>query len=352
MAFLRWIPMLTCTLALAQEPFPEERPSPWVPRWELDSRMERIAGILGDGRIPMGDIQRAGVQLRLRWSAEWAGLEWVGGIRSAVGSDGNSNNIPRWDQQPSNGTQLDMAHADLTGLSATFFGRVRVGFQDLNLITSQAVWDPDLRFLGVGAGGGWRSGIVREAGLRAARGRVRTVYGGSDLDLGVLQAVLKLESGPFAWTFHADRWDLGWIADEGRFQAPDFRSTGHQVLILDGIGGSAVWEGALPLEVRWNGYREHRTRETSEEFQVIAGNRVRPWRPQASFTWQRLSSTGCLYPLNSDQWWYYRGAKGPRYEVVLPLPRSWSVSLTYLRQSIRSTSMVAAKTILGVKRNF
>jgi len=349
----RWTYLLACTLVLGQDaPFQEERPNPWAPRWELTGRAERIANILGDGRVPMGDVKRGGLQIRLRWDATWAGLDWQAGVRSALGSDGNANNIPRWDQQPSNGTQLDVAHAELSGLTRKLFGRVRVGFQELGLITTQAVWDSDLRFLGASAAGGFRSGMVQEAGLRAASGRVRTVYPRNDVDLTAFQAVLKVGWNALSGSLHADRWNVSWDVDEGRFQAPDFRATGRARLILDGIGGSAKWEGAVPLEARWSGYRETRTRETSEEFQIIAGNRVRPFIPQASFTWQRLSSTGALYTLNSDTWWYYRGAKGPRYDLTVPLRGLWSVSLTYLRQSIKSTPRVAEKSILTVTRRF
>lgn len=88
------------------------------------------------------------------------------------------------------------------------------------------------------------------------------------------------------------------------------------------------------------------------EFQATAGNRVRPFHPQVSFTWQRLSSTGSLYPLNSDSWWYYRGAKGPRYDLAVPLDGAWTVSLTCLRQRIRSTPMEAKKMVLAVAKRF
>ena len=346
--------MVACTLALAQDaPFTEEQPSPWQPRWELTARGERIAGILGDHRAPLGDIERAGVQVRLRWEIDWLGLDWYVGTRSALASDGNVNNVPRWDQQPSNGTRLDVARVDLSGLSEHAFGHLRLGFQELELIAPQAMWDPDLRFLGASASGGLRGGVVQEASLRGAAGRVRTVYPGEDLDLAAFQAVLKLGFGAVDLVFHVDRWALGWDADEGRFQSLNFIDEGRQRLVLDGLGGSARWEGPLlPLEVRWSGYRETRTRDSSEEFQVVAGNRVRPFRPQASFTWQRLSSTGELYPLNGDQWWYYRGAKGPRWDLALPLPGRWSIALAYLRQSLKGVTMVAEKTMLTVARSF
>lgn len=345
--------LLACTLALAQDvPFPEERPEPWTPRWELTARAERVAGVIGDDGQPMGDLLREGVQLRLRWGAEWSGLDWEAGLRSAVGSDGNRNNIARWDQQPSNGTQLDLARAELYRVSEQVFGRLRVGFQELGLLTTQAVWDDDLRFLGAAVAGGYRAGLVEEAGLRAARGRVRTVYPGNDVDLGALQAVLKLASGAHAWTFHVDRWNLAWDADEGRFQALQYGGSGRQRLVLDGVGGAWRWDGPVPLEARWSGYRERSTRETSEEFTFLAGSRVRLYRPQFAFTWERLSSTGCLYPLNSDQWWYYRDAKGPRYDLHLPLRALWTVSLTYLRQRVPWTPVPAEKTLLSAVKRF
>jgi hypothetical protein len=299
----------------------------------------------------MGDIRREGLQLRFRWGLDWAGLRWEAGFRSAVGSDGNGGNLPRWDQQPSNGTQLDVARAELAWAGDKSFGRLRLGFQELGLVTSGAMWDEDLRFLGGGLNAAWRSGPVEEAGLRVATGRVRTIYPGNDVDLAAGQAVLKLGWGAFGCTFHTDRWKLRWAADEGRFQGLN-GSAGRQELSLEGLGASCRWERGLPLELKWSGFRETVTRETSVEFQVVAGNRVRPFHPQVSYTWQRLSSTGALYPLNSDTWWYYRGAKGPRYELAVPLDGSWTLVLTSLRQQVRSTPMVAKKTILAVQKRF
>lgn len=353
MPLFRWIPMLACTLVLAQDvPFAEEARQPWAPLWELTARAESIRGILGDGLVPMGDIRREGLQIRLRWKAEWGGLDWTAGLRSAAGTDGNSGNRPRWDQQPSNGTQLDVARVELAGLSRRLFGRVTLGFQELGLLTSQAMWDADLRFLGASASGGFREGPVQEASARTALGRVRTVYPRNDVDLAAFQAVLKLGYGAFSAVLHADRWNLAWTADEGRFSAPDFRGDGRQRLVLDGAGGSVKWEGPVPLEARWSGTRERATRETGEEFQVLAGGRARPFRPQVAYTWQRLSSTGEFYVVNSDQWWYYRGAKGPRVDLILPLRGLWSVSLVHLRQSIRRSPVVAEKTMLTVQKRF
>jgi hypothetical protein len=56
--------------------------------------------------------------------------------------------------------------------------------------------------------------------------------------------------------------------------------------------------------------------------------------------------------LNSDSWWYYRGAKGPRYDLAVPLDGAWTVSLTCLRQRIRSTPMEAKKMVLAVAKRF
>jgi hypothetical protein len=111
-------------------------------------------------------------------------------------------------------------------------------------------------------------------------------------------------------------------------------------------------ERPLPLEARWSGYRDRATGETSEEFQFLAGNRVRLYHPQASFTWQRLSSTGALYPMNSDQWWYYRSAQGSRTGLDLPLRGLWTLSLTYLRQRATWTPVVAEKLMLTAVKRF
>lgn len=344
-----WMTLLAATLAAAQEagPFPEERPSPLRPAWELTLRGDRISG-LDSGSA----IQRADLQLRLRWSAHWDNLRLEAGTRSALGSDGNRFNADRWDQQPSNGTQLDLARLDLTGVTARTFGTVRLGFQENGLLASQSLWDRDLRFLGAGASAGVRSdGPLQEAGLRAEGGRVRTILGG-DLDLAAGQAVLKLDTGAWSWTAHGGLWRISWNGGPERLEALPGNGSGRQRLTLAAWGAGLRWYRPTPLEFQWFGSRNRATGEDSEEFQAIAGGRERAWRPQFRFTWQRLSSTGTLYPVNGDEWWFYRRAKGPRFDLALPLPGRWLVALVYLRQREDGADYQVQRRLVSVMKRF
>lgn len=346
-----WLAILAAPLALAQAAADSGEPSAWLPQWELTLRAERTSGLTYDGE-PQGEIRRVDGQVRLRWEVDWQGVEWQGGFRSAAGSDGNANNLSRWDQQPSNGTRLDTASARTEGGTERAFGSLQAGFQELGLITTQAVWDRDLRFLGAAASLGLRSGPVQEAGLRFAAGRVRVLLPRDDVDLRALQAVLKAEGGDFAGTLHLDGWHLAWDAAAGRLEPIAYGGSGRQRMDLDGLGGSAAWAGPLPLSAAWSGYRNRDTRETSEELRIVAGNRVRPFRPQVAYTWQRLSATGETYPLGSAQWWYYRAARGPRVDVDLPLRRLWTVEFTWLRQTSAFSPKPAERAAFTLARRF
>jgi hypothetical protein len=332
MALFGWLPLLALSAALAQEPapFPEERANPWQPAWELTARADQVASTGDDSE----NFRRAGLQLRLRWAEDWRFLHLEAGTRSAIGSDSNQLNVPRWDQQPSNGSQLDMARVDLTGVTGRTFGTLRLGFQDNPLLASQTVWDRKLRFLGAGASGGFRGAgaLLQEAGFRVAAGRVRTILGG-DVDLVAGQLVLKVDTGPFSWTAQAARWNLTWKTGPERLTPlPGFRAAARQRIDLDNVGVSGTWNSIFPVEARWSGYRNRGTSQDSEEFQVLFGSRERPWWPQVVYTWQRLSSTGTLYPVNGDEWWFYRGARGPRVDLSLPFPGRWVATVTYMRQ--------------------
>jgi hypothetical protein len=351
MAISGWVLLLAATLAAAQEPapFPGEQVSPWRPAWELRLRADRIS----DPEPGPDLIQREDLQLRLRWNADWGALHLQAGTRSALGSDGNRFNAVRYDQQPSNGTQLDMASLKLTGVTAGTFGVLCLGFQGNGLLVSQALWDRDLRFLGAEASAGVRSagGLLQEAGLRAEAGRVRTLLGG-EVDLAAGQAVVKLDTGPLSWNAHAGRWNLSWTAGEDRLSPVAYGTDERQHLSLGAWGGGVKWNSTTPLELRWFQSRNLATAETSVEFQVIAGSRERAWRPQFMFTWQRLSDTGTLYPVNGDEWWYYRGAKGPRLDLSLPLAGQWLATLTWLRQSDDQYDYPVQRRMLSIVKRF
>ncbi|GLH73510.1 hypothetical protein GETHLI_20120 [Geothrix limicola] len=351
MPIRRWTLGLAAVIAFGQEaaPFQPEVADPRKPAWELTLRGDRL-----DNPVDAGDsFRRTALQLRLRWSWDLDALHLEAGTRSAMGSDGNRFNAPRWDQQPSNGTQVDVAHGDLSWASARSFGTLSLGFQENGLLSSQALWDRNLRFLGAGGRVGLRDseGLVQEAGLRASVGRVRNVLGG-DMDLAAGQAVLKLDTGPWSWTAHAGRWNLSWNPGAERLRAlPGADPLARQKLVLDAVGASARWNCRFPLEARWFEAKNRRTGENSEEVQATAGSRERLYWPQLSITWQRLSSTGTLYPVNGDEWWFYRRAKGHRADLSLPLPGHWLATLVYLRQRADGEDYdVTRKQIVLVKR--
>lgn len=348
----RWAPLLAAAFAFGQEPapFPSERPNPWKPAWELTLRGDQLTN-----PVEVSDsFRRASVQLRLRWTWELDRIRFEGGTRSALGSDANRFNAPRWDQQPSNGTQLDVARVAGAWVSPIAFGTLSLGFQENGLLTSQALWDRDLRFLGAGGALGLRQadGPVQEAGFRAVVGRVRNILGG-EVDLAAAQFVLKLDTGPFSWSTHLDRWQLSWNAAGVRLRAlPTQRGDLRQRMSMEAVGASGTWHAVLPLEARWFRSRNPESLETSEEVQVLAGSRERLYWPQLAFTWQRLSSTGTLYPVNGDEWWFYRRARGPRFDVSMPFPGHWVATLVYLRQQADGDAYQITRTMLVLVKRF
>lgn len=352
MPLRRWTLALAAVAAFGQEgaPFPQAAPPPWTPAWELTLRADELA----ESGLSSERFRRLDLQLRLRWSWEWEALRLVAGTRSAMGSDGNRFNAARWDQQPSNGSQLDVAHGDLAWTTARTFGSLRLGLQENGLLSSQALWDRNLRFLGAGGLAGVRGteGLLQEASLRVAAGRVRNLLGGRG-DLVAGQLVLKLDTGPLSWTAHAGRWWHAWDPGEERLRRlPGHDPLARQHMTVDAGGTALKWNAAFPLEARWFQSKNRESGEDSEELQVSAGSRERTWWPQLSFTWQRLSSTGTLYPVNGDEWWFYRRARGPRYEASLPLPGEWTLSLVYLSQRLDGEDYEANRKLVVLMKRF
>lgn len=352
MPLRRWTLALVAVTAFGQEAAPFEPPpvSPWTPAWELTLRGDELS----EPNLPSDSFRRLDLQLRLRWAWEWEPLRLVVGTRSALGSDGNQFNAPRWDQQPTNGSQLDVAHGDLSWVGQRAFGTLRLGLQENGLLSSQALWDRNLRFFGAGGMAGLRGteGLLQEASLRVAAGRVRNILGGRG-DLIAGQLVLKLDTGPLSWTAHAGRWWHAWDPGEERLRwLPGHDPLARQRMTVDAGGAALKWNAAFPWEARWFQSKNRASGEDAEEVQVSAGSRERVWWPQLSFTWQRLSSTGTLYPVNGDEWWFYRRAKGPRFDAALPLPAQWIVSLVYLRQRSDADEYEVTRRMLVVVKRF
>ncbi|HEX9082105.1 MAG TPA: hypothetical protein VF768_07490 [Holophagaceae bacterium] len=353
MRFPRWhLSFLVALAAFGQEaaPFTPEPEQPWLPRWEVTLRGDRVS----DSGDPSEGFRRMDAQLRLRWAWDLGTLRWEGGVRTATGSDGNRFNAARWDQQPSNGTQLDAARAVIERTSERAFGTLSLGFQENHLLGSQAIWDRDLRFLGAEGRAGVRDveGRVSEAGFRAAAGRVRNPQGG-DMDLAAWQAVLKLNLGAWSWTAHAGQWQLAWDPASRRLRPlPGHDPLSRQRLALDAAGAEALWNARLPLEARWFGARNRETGETSEEAQLALGSRRRVYWPQLAITWQRLSSTGTLYPVNGDEWWFYRAARGPRLDLSVPLPGNWILTLATIRQTADGENYAVTRGMVVLLKRF
>jgi len=352
MTLCRWIPIVATAFAMGQEaqPFTPEPASPWQPAWAVRARYDQLT----EPEYPAFGFHRTGLELKLRWEGEWGPVRGEVGTRSALGSDANRLNGPRWDQAPSNGTQLDVASVAWSGAWAWGFGAVRAGLQENPLLAPQAMWSRELRATGLSGSVGLRSagGLVQEAGLRAVAGRVRTLLGG-DMDLRAAQGVLKLDTGAWSWTAYAGQWRLDWDGGGHRNLAlPGQAPAARQHLVVANIGTGALWNGPLPLEARWSGCRNAERHETSEELQFTAGSRERVWWPQVSWTWQRLSSTGTLYPVNGDEWWFYRAARGARLEAALALPGRWVAAVSYLRQREDGESYQVRRTMVTLNKRF
>ena len=347
-----WLVSLAAAAAFGQEvvPFGAEPVDPWKPAWELTLRSDQLV----DPGEPSDRFHRVGGWLRLRWTWETEGLRLVGGVRSALGSDGNQFNAARWDQQPSNGSQVDVAHGDVAWASERTFGTLSLGFQENGLLASQAIWDRKLRLLGAGGTVGYRGAGtgLQEVSIRAVAGRVRDVMVGK-IDVAAAQVVLKADTGPWSWTAHAGRWNLSWEpGDERLRRLPGHDPNARQRLVLDEAGASGTWHAIVPLEARWFWSENRATHETSGEAQLTLGSRERRYWPQLSATWQRLSSTGTLYPVNGDEWWFYRHAKGPRFDLSVPLPQNWIVSFTHLRQRAGNEDYEVTRNMLMLVKRF
>ena len=106
------------------------------------------------------------------------------------------------------------------------------------------------------------------------------------------------------------------------------------------------------MEGRWFRSKNPATSQDSEEVQAVAGSRERPYWPQVTFTWQRLSSTGTLYPVNGDEWWFYRRAAGSRVDLAVPLPRQWLATLIYLRQQADGEGYQVTRNMIVLTKRF
>lgn len=337
----------------AQEPvyFSEQETPWWMPKGQLDVTSERIRIV---PYYPNLRLDRSRARLELGWkSALGFGVGEVA-LRSSLGSDGNAFNAPRYDQEPSNGVWLQRASITLPVARESYFGELVLGLQGNPLLSQESLWDHDLALVGVGLRAAFRQeeAGVQEAGLRMVKGRVRT-FPGETTDLTAIQGVFRFETGAYAWTAHAGRWELGWDVGRNRFKsAVDPEDTRRQNLRLDALGFGVQNTGSWPWELRGIHHRNPATGATGGEFQAWLGSRAYLWRPQLGYIWQRFDFTGTLMPVNGDEWWFTRGARGPRYLLVLPLPHQLRLTLSYLRQQRYGDDDVLERTALSLQWQF
>jgi hypothetical protein len=343
--------LLVCLPLAAQEPgyFPEEAKNPWVPAWEFSLRHDRVAGLTGEET----DFQQTRGRLRLRWT--WESGPWEASLGSwhSLGEAPRDLDQERYENQPSSGSRLDLAQLRCSGARGSWFGDLRVGLQENLLISHESWWDKDLRVLGLGLRAGFKGeDALQEFGLRGISGRVPTLLGGH-VDLTAVQAVLAVDTGPLSWTFHASRWDLAWDATHDRERPlPGQDPRTRQKVRLDAVGGSVVWNGPLPVEARAVSHRNPGTRDDGVEAQLWIGSRRRVWWPQADYVWQRFGRTGTFSPVNGDDWWWISNARGPRYEVALPLPAKWLFTVANIRHRWYPGEQLVTRWNVGVSKRF
>ncbi len=356
------LPLAFAAALAAQQPqyFQESRPAWWKPKADLEAWNDRLV-FDPDNRKP---IERNRVRLRLRWQfggdSDWWQVR-VGSVHRA-GSDGNRNNAPRFDNEPSNGSALDVAEVRLRALSAAGGVEVHGGLVENELLHQESLFDPDLRMTGGGLRLFWRNegAGLDELGLRAEAGTIHLPLHG-EVKLTGVQGVLKFSTGPVTWTAYGGPWKLEARQEDalnyrrqnpagagGTYANPEFR--------FDTTGAGMLWNGDVPLEVKALRHKNKDTGERGEELQVWLGASTRPWWPRVGYIRQLLAPTGALASVNGDLWWHHANADGERYVLQLPLPKKWSLSYTVVDQRRRNVAPPATvgfkRTMVGISKRF
>lgn len=349
--------------------FQEEKPNPWIPAWELTAQAERQN--LPPGRM---DFSRSDVRLRLRWTFDLSdGFELKAGSVSYLGSDGNSKNLARMDNQSSNGSRLDLAELHYSATAETAGIELQGGLVDNPMLASETLWDPELRVIGGGGRAFLRTdSVFEELGLRGVAGEVRLLRGGR-VRIRAGQAVARLSVGALTATFHGGLWDLqprqedapwflrqnggGGIGPDGAYYG-DYGTYGNTGGYVDPhyryevYGAQLDWDAAVPVSVAAQRQKRQEDGDIGQDFQVWVGSPTRRWWPQAGFIHQILDTDGALGSLNGDRWWYHSNAYGDRYVLALNLPQRWRVSIEYMEQSQTGGAYRYTRTDFVVKRRF
>ena len=336
-----------------QEPvyFTEPEQPWWIPKGHLILTAERIPAV-GDPMAPGVDRLRA--HLELGWKTTWGVAVGEVAFRAGLGSDGNTFNSSRYDQEPSNGVWLKRASVAFPVARERVFGELTLGLQSNPLLSQESLWDHDLALVGAGLRAAFRreEAGIQEAGIRAVKGRVRT-FPDADVDLTAVQGVVRFEVGNWIWTGHAGRWELAWEAGAHRNRSA-LRSNGAglQRMRLDAVGMGLQATGSWPWELKAIQHRNPATGESGKEAQVWLGSRARVWRPQTGYIWQQYAFTGTLMPVNGDEWWFTRAAWGPRYMLVLPLPHRCRLTLSHMKQRWDGAEGTVERTALTLLWQF
>lgn len=326
---------------LAQDTyFKEPEQKWWLPAWELNGWHDDIDR--GPGKSA---IIRDRSRLRLRWQIgqddSWIQLRT--GSAHYAGSDGNKNNLARFDNEPSNGSRLDLAELRIQSVGSMGGVEIHGGLVENGLISTESLWDPDLRVIGGSARAFFRSpdGLFDEIGIRATVGNARLLEGGR-VEINAVQGIAKATIGQATWTFFGGPWnlkarpqDLALFHRQNPLADPEYYDVATKYsLTTYGVAISNSTD--LPFEIKAQRHTNHNTKDQGGELQVFLGSRTQKWSPQIGWVRQIMAPSSQLASINGDLWWFHANADGFRYIAALPLPKKWLIQYSYVNQRLRS----------------
>jgi hypothetical protein len=326
---------------LAQDAFFKEPERKWwLPTWELGGWHEDIDR--GPGRSA---IIRDRSRLRLRWQIGEDGnwIQFRAGSAHYAGSDGNKFNLARFDNESSNGSRLDLAELRIQGFGARGGAELRGGLVENDLISTESLWDPDLRVIGGFGKAFLRSpeGLFDEIGIRATVGDVRLLDGGR-VEITAIQGVARFSTGQVTWTVFGGPWnlkareeDLAKFRRQNPLTNPEYYDVATN-FPLTTYGAAISSSAGLPFEIKAQRHTNRNTKDQGGELQVFLGSRTRKWSPQIGWVRQIMAPSSQLGSINGDLWWFHANADGSRYIAALPLPKKWLIQYSYLNQRLRS----------------
>ena len=325
---------------LAQDTyFKEPERKWWLPLWELNGWHEDIDR--GPGKPA---IIRDRSRLRLRWQigeeSDWIQLR--AGSAHYAGSDGNRFNLARFDNEPSNGTRLDLADLRLQAVGTSGGVEVHGGLVENGLISTESLWDPDLRVIGGFGRAFYRSPeeLFDEIGIRATVGNAR-LLDGSRVDLTAVQGIAKFTTGQVSWTFFGGPWnmkarqrDLAKSSGQYPVANPGYFTVATDLSLIT-YGAAISSSTGFPFEIKAQRHTNRNTKDEGGELQIFLGSRTRKWSPQIGWVRQIMAPSSQLASINGDIWWFHANADGSRYIAALPLPQKWLVQYSYINQRLR-----------------